>query len=293
MKRVVWIAAIAAGALFAGNQASRAQYGGPYPPPYVPPPYTQQQVVPDLVPTVNLQPWSVTQPGQPPTLIPGRPRTYPPDTHTGYANERNIVTGWYVGGMVGARYLEDQFSEAVSSNQLRQFDAAFDWNAAAGGAIGYRMPVRPHDMGQLRFEVDFLTSKNNVKRLILNGADVTSNNEVSGHSFMFNTAIDFIHVSEAITPYIGGGIGFMHVREDLQSGTINVVDSNEVFAWQGMAGIAVQLWEHVEWFTEWRYLGGSKPKFTSTGPVGTTQRIELRSEYNSHSVMTGFRIDLQ
>jgi opacity protein-like surface antigen len=287
MMRVVWVAAIAAGALFAGSQTSRAQYGGAYPPPYVPPAYTQQQIIPDLPPTVNPQAWSGQYPSQ--SAATGG---YPPEMHTGYANEQDVVTGWYFGGMIGALYLEDQHSDAIDSSLRREEDAAFDWGFNTGASFGYRFPTRPHDLGQLRIEFDTMYNKNKVKTLLFNSVEQTPKGEVAAQSFMFNLVVDFIHMGGPIIPYIGGGAGFMNIHEHLEYGQTRFVDNDFVFSFQGMAGISIQLWENVQWFTEYRYLGGSNPKLTRIGPPAPT-RVKLRSEYNTHSVMSGFRIDLR
>ena len=84
----------------------------------------------------------------------------------------------------------------------------------------------------------------------------------------------------------------MNIHEHLEYGQTRFVDNDFVFSFQGMAGISIQLWENVQWFTEYRYLGGSNPKLTRIGPPAPT-RVKLRSEYNTHSVMSGFRIDLR
>lgn len=290
--RVVWVTVFAAGTLFAGSQTSRAQNGEAYPPQYAPPAYTQQQVIPNLPPTVNPQAWSGSHGGPFSPAGSACPPQYPPNRYEGYANERDVVTGWYISGMIGAVYLEDQHSDAVDSNLRREEDAAFDWNVNGGATIGYRLPTRPQDLGQLRIEFDTIFNENKVKTLLFNSVERNPRGEVSSQSFMCNLVFDFIHWGDIVTPYIGGGAGFMHVSEHIEYGQVRFVDDDFVFAFQGMAGISVQLWENVQWFTEWRYLGGSNPKFTRIGPPAP-QRVELRSEYNTHSVLTGFRIDLR
>ncbi|MBT6154118.1 MAG: porin family protein [Planctomycetaceae bacterium] len=292
MMRVVWVAVIAVGALFAGSQTSRAQYGGGYPPPNAPPVYTQRQVIPDLPPTVNLQEWTNTFGGPTTPVGPNCPPQFSSDRHTGYANERNVATGWYISGMMGAVYLEDQHSEALDVSLRREEDAAFEWNINGGATIGYRLPPRPHDLGQLRIEFDTIFNKNDVKTLLFNSVERNPRGEVSSQSFLFNLVIDFIHWGDVVTPYIGGGAGFMRVDESLEYGRATFVDEDYVFAFQGMAGISVQLSENIQWFTEWRYLGGSNPTFTRNGPPAPTQ-VDLRSEYNTHSIMSGIRIDLR
>jgi opacity protein-like surface antigen len=93
-------------------------------------------------------------------------------------------------------------------------------------------------------------------------------------------------------PYIGGGIGVMGVNQHLKWDDTKFFDTDLVFGFQAMAGLTVKLTDHIEWFTEWRYRGGSNPKFTLINPNDSTDRIELRSEYNTHSIMSGLRISL-
>lgn len=293
-------AAIGLLALLAGTTPARAQYGPPFPQPL-----TQAGYCPTCDAQGAYYPASNTQGGYCPTCDangggfsgphcfsapPSEPAC--PELYSGYAVREDLHTGWYVGGAVGACYLEDQFSEAIDSNLQRNEDATFDWNACGGMSVGYRFPVHPRDMGQLRIEFDTFYRENKVKTLRFNGVEQDPEGEVMSNSFMFNVALDLINCCDAVTPYVGGGVGVLHVSEHLEYGQARFVDTDLVFGFQGMAGLSLKLWENVEWFTEFRYLGGSNPKLIRIGPPAPPNRVELRSEYNTYSVVSGLRINL-
>lgn len=103
----------------------------------------------------------------------------------------------------------------------------------------------------------------------LSGVPVT----VTGLGLMANAFLEF-DIQGPVGAYVGGGIGGLNVDVDL----LGISDDAWVFGYQFMAGGTLQASENVEFFGEYRYLGGA-----DAGIGGSTV------EYQSHSVGAGVR----
>ena len=282
--KTLWTATFTCVAILTWSSTVRAQYGGS-----IPQPLTQAGYCPTCAQDGGpyATPGVGCQPGQPGCDSPSSL-----DLYSGYSNLDDTNAGWYIGGIAGAVFLADQKSEAVNPNTFRVIDGKFDWNGAGGMMVGYRFPVHPRDMGQLRIEFDSIYRDNGIKTLLSNDVEFPAAvGEATSTSFMFNVALDFTNWHSWITPYVGGGVGVIYLDEVLHYGNARLDDHDVVFAFQGMAGASIKLWENVEVFTEFRYLGGSNPKLLQTSQAAPLL-IDLRSEYNTYGIMGGVRVNL-
>jgi opacity protein-like surface antigen len=285
--KIFWTAAFTSVVILTWSPTVRAQYGGS-----IPQPLTQAAYCPTCAQDGG--PYASPGGGYPPWQPWSNAAAGPPagELYRGYSNLDDTNAGWYIGGITGAVFLADQKSEAVNPNVNRVIDGKFDWNAAGGMMIGYRFPVHPRDLGQLRIEFDTIYRDNGIKTLLSNEVEFPDAlGEATSTSFMFNVALDFTNWHGWITPYVAGGVGVLYISEILHYGNARLDDHDVVFAFQGMAGASIKLWENVELFTEFRYLGGSNPKLQQTSQAAPIL-LDLRSEYNTYGVMGGVRINL-
>ncbi|WP_458096820.1 OmpA family protein [Roseomonas sp. WA12] len=103
------------------------------------------------------------------------------------------------------------------------------------------------------------------------------------------------------TPYIGGGVGWSHVNQDnvradfrpSRSQIARVDDSDDVFAFQGIAGAAFPLGvPGLSLTAEYRFFGTTEPRFNGTQTQTLTGRVTRTSasmENFNHSAMLGLR----
>ena len=108
--------------------------------------------------------------------------------------------------------------------------------------------------------------------------------DIEAKSLMANLVYE-INTNTRFKPYFGGGLGLARVDYDgvapVGGGTID--DDDNVFAYQGIAGISYWLSEALEIAAEYRYFATEDPEFrTSTG-------VSVDGEYDSHGVLLGLR----
>jgi opacity protein-like surface antigen len=108
---------------------------------------------------------------------------------------------------------------------------------------------------------------------------------------MANLFYDFKMASyRGITPFVGAGIGWAHLDENT---TFTVDNSHQAegtdnrFAWQLMAGVAIPLSEGISLTARYTYFDTVGDKMTVVNQ-GVTRPIDL--PYNNHSATVGLRI---
>ena len=195
--------------------------------------------------------------------------------------------GRYATLMGGLALLEDQFGTGLD----REVDTDFSSGSILGGAIGIRR-------GRLRYEVEYTLRNNSAEGIIFNGNTIdpaTVGGRVLSHSGMFNFALD-VFQGRAITPYVGAGVGFSFIDSDLSYGALpaRLNGEDNAFAYQGFAGLAKRTSRGSELFVEYRYFAAVNPKLNRFGgPAinGAPQDVILLSEYDTHNILFGLRLN--
>ncbi|HAK62031.1 MAG: outer membrane beta-barrel protein [Pseudomonadota bacterium] len=183
--------------------------------------------------------------------------------------------GPFVGIMGGANFTDDQDISGTGVGINRSVDTDTGW--AVLPSIGYRYG------NGVRTELELGYRTNDVDSL--SGA-VGGSGELTAKSVMLNLLYDF-NIGGRVSPYIGAGAGYAQVDYDSVApvGAGRIDDEENVFAYQGIAGLSYWLNNSVELAAEYRYFATQDPDFrTSAG-------VPVEGEYNSHAALIGFRIN--
>lgn len=183
--------------------------------------------------------------------------------------------GPFVGIMGGANFTNDQDISGAGVGINRNVDTDTGW--AVMPSIGYRYG------NGVRTEFELGYRSNDVDSV---SGSTAGTGEITAKSAMLNLLYD-VDTGSRIMPYIGGGIGYAQVDYDgvrpVGVGVNRVNDDDNVFAYQGIAGLSYWVNETVEVAAEYRYFATQDPDFrTSAG-------VSVEGEYDSHAALIGLR----
>jgi opacity protein-like surface antigen len=180
---------------------------------------------------------------------------------------------WYVSGMAGATFLNDQDSSGSGLNFTTHPDTGYNISGALGRYVTNNIRVEG-EIGYRRAEMGLVT----------NGPTLQGGGNSHATSFMANAYYEF-PLGRGWKPYVGGGIGFADVSLDhvTQSGSKLVDDSDVVFAYQGGGGIGYEIDPRNTIFVDYRYFGTADPSFRANN--GT----QVTSEFGSQNLSLGWR----
>jgi len=160
--------------------------------------------------------------------------------------------------------------------------ASFDQNLGYGGAIGYKLT-------SLRVEGEFVAARNSFDSSTF-GPSTTTTGSLTHNAAMLNAYLDIFKFL-MIEPYIGVGVGYMEVKADNLSftGGPRYDSSDDVVAYQAMAGVNVALTSHLRVGAGLRYITSDKSSFNNSsatpGPTlsdrfkGTMFEISTRYDF--------------
>ena len=197
--------------------------------------------------------------------------------------------GFYVGVGGGINFLQDtDFDVLGTVNVENEYDSGFTLSGYGGYDFGAVWPL-----GGVRLEGEFAYRDNGIdvhSVPALGGDQPGSDGDASSFAFMTNAYNDFLPKSK-FRPYVGAGIGV--VRVDFSDYGIAAIpdvldDSDTVFAWQAMGGIAYDLTEKVTFGAEYRYFS-AEPTFTTSAATGS---VENDVDYRNHSLLFKFNYRL-
>ncbi|MEE9291195.1 MAG: OmpA family protein, partial [Alphaproteobacteria bacterium] len=178
--------------------------------------------------------------------------------------------GLYVSGALGANWATDSDVSGAASGEI-------DFEVDTVGAVAF---VYGFGNG-LRLEGELSYRQNDVDDF--SGAGLEGHANATG--FMANLLYD-IDVSPKFVPYVGLGAGAAIVEFDkvspLPAGD-STDDSETVFAWQAIAGVAIPIRDQLDLTFDYRYF--DVPDVDLRSDAGT----DVDTEYASHSVMIGLR----
>jgi opacity protein-like surface antigen len=182
----------------------------------------------------------------------------------------------YVSGNIGAVVVSDA---DVSFEGITFGEFSFDTGFGITGGIG-------HAYGNnLRSEVELSYRTNDLDTIKFTGpfagfGSLPLNGDVSALSLMLNGYYDFT-TAGVLTPFIGAGLGFSRVSVD--SGTLEVDDSDTVFAYQLALGGSFTINPQLNLVVQYRFFGTSDPSFTDN------DGDRFKTEYMTHNFLAGLR----
>jgi len=177
------------------------------------------------------------------------------------------VAGPYVSGQVG-------YNHPVHD------DGTLDNTASFAAAAGYRFNPNFRLEGELSYR------KNDYSDTALG---LTASGHVKGTALMLNGWYDFAN-STAVTPYLGGGIGFARGAAKISEPVsgLAVDDSDTAFTYQLGGGAAFALTQNVALTADYRYVDTAK--FSYDASVGGTPIGKFDAgDYRAHEIRAGVR----
>ncbi|HYD29682.1 MAG TPA: outer membrane beta-barrel protein, partial [Azospirillaceae bacterium] len=182
--------------------------------------------------------------------------------------------GFYLGAGAGVNLLRDADINGAGLGILDP-DLEFETGFAGALSAGYKFGFG------LRPELELSYRRNRMDDV--SGAQTLVDGDSRSLSLLANLVYD-INTGTAFTPYIGAGAGFSRVWYDnlLTSAGNSVDDSDTVFAYQGIAGVAYSVMPNLDLTLDYRYFATKDPDFTSN--LGG-----FDSEYKNHTVLAGLR----
>ncbi len=121
----------------------------------------------------------------------------------------------------------------------------------------------------------------------------TIDGDTTVYTVMANLLYDF-DVNSWVTPYIGGGVGAAVIDHDIVGSnpagapmSISYADSHTTLGYQGIAGLAFELAENLDFDVSYRYFSTVKRNLNSGTINGAPATI--KADVNSHNVFAGLR----
>lgn len=183
--------------------------------------------------------------------------------------------GPFIGIMGGVNWTGDEDISGTGVGINRTIDTDKGW--AVLPSIGYRYG------NGLRTELELGYRQNDVDGV---SGSTFSSGEINAKSVMLNLLYD-VNMNGRVSPYFGGGVGYARVEYDnvrpVGAVTANVDDEDNVFAYQGIAGISYWVSDAVELAAEYRYFATQDPD------MRTSAGVSVEGEYDSHAALVGLR----
>ena len=196
---------------------------------------------------------------------------------TGITYAATPIDGWYTSVFGGYTFVPDNVDNTAFGQLINQ--SSFNKGYNVGGRIGYKS-------NPLRYEGEYTFIHANARYFQINLLGQTG---VSGYStanlVMANVYYDTPEILPAIAPYLGFGIGYAYVQDQLDStgpiGNTYFYTTNSSFAYQGTAGLTYNFSENYAINLAYRY-------------VATSSSNNLGSVFQAHIANAGviYRFDI-
>jgi len=188
-----------------------------------------------------------------------------------------FAAGGYLGIEGGAVWPEDV---SLSGGNL-----SFDTGWSLGAVAGY-------NFGTWRLEGEYAYRSNDGSATVsagTSGVSETGGGDTVTNALMLNAFYDFRMVSPTVYPYLGAGMGFAWVDQEVTTPSFRVDDSDTVFAYQFIAGIGFDLSKAFTMALDYRYFATADPSYSYNTTTGTSG--SFNSESKSSNVMLTLRFN--
>lgn len=170
-------------------------------------------------------------------------------------NAATPIDGWYSSAFGGYSYFENNVSTTSGGIYFNVPKYRSGWQA--GGRFGYQS-------NPMRYELEYTYAQGDTDKFQAAGIPQTGITGTTSASFgMLNVYYDFPDIVPSISPFIGAGIGYAHVKVTLNStgpgATTRFNQSDNVFAYQGTAGITYNFAENYALNIAYRFAATDRP----------------------------------
>ncbi len=142
-------------------------------------------------------------------------------------------------------------------------DVKYGFSSGAGITLGWQPEIFDTNAGDVRFELEGGFHAFGLDRV---RANTDPSDDMKATTLMANAYYDW-HTDSSWSPYVGVGIGRAHMTFANDQGLGNSGESDNVTAWQAMAGITYtdRSMPNTDWSLGYKYIDFDRPSFSSAG----------------------------
>jgi opacity protein-like surface antigen len=193
---------------------------------------------------------------------------------------------WYVGLHGSMAFVGDV---DVENNPGGVSSFSQDQGIGYGASLGYRPATNNPIFNKFRLEAEWHKQGADVNKVDVGASSFKSDGETVVQAAMANVYYDFVMAdangqSLAWAPYIGAGLGMAQAKIDGTAAFLgNVNDTDDVLAWQFMAGLsyAPTSLPSTEWTLGYRYFDTANPEYSYLGVS------KFSTDISSHNLEAG------
>ena len=192
------------------------------------------------------------------------------------AAQAQPAQGLYIGLGAGANFMQNEQIRSSGNTSFSDLNAQPDPGGVAVGSVGWAYG------NGFRTELELDYRYNSMSRVTSPGGAVSLSGAEQKFGPMLNVLYDFTMLSPSYVPYIGVGGGYQWINENITFGGTSGSQTDGVFAYQGIAGVAIPV-ASVRGLSvtgEYRFMG--------TAGNRNYSGVKLGNDYN-HSLLIGLR----
>lgn len=197
------------------------------------------------------------------------------------AEAQQAWPNWYVGLHGAMAFVGEEDIAGNPSVSSIDTDTGFGY----GASLGYRIPATSGEWSNMRIAAEWHHQRADISGVGTPLGGVAGQGDVRVNAGMFNVFYDAVISMPSWRPYVGVGVGFADVQLKNAAGVISGGDSDNVFAWNLMAGVGYipETMPFTEISAGYRYFRASDAEFGLVG--GGTYDLE----YDSHNIEAGIK----
>jgi len=176
-------------------------------------------------------------------------------------------------------------NDAGNKGTLGTFNFSYKTGFSASAALGLRLG-KGSSIGKGRMELEGVYSSTGIETIEFTEGDNNGSGDVTQTSFLLNSIAEY-PTRSVWTPYLGIGAGwtFLELKDVKVSGEPLASSKANAFCYQFIIGSSVDVSHNLHFELDYRYLATLKPTFTDV------KGRDFESEYGSHNLMAGIRIE--
>jgi outer membrane immunogenic protein len=161
--------------------------------------------------------------------------------------------------------LKGDIANAADSDVKGAATGSVDYGFSSGGGVvlGWQPEMFDTRDGDIRLELEGSFHAFGLDRVRVNS---DPSDDLKATAVMANVFYDW-HTNSSWSPYLGAGIGRAHMKFANDQGLGNTGESDNVTAWQAMAGVSYvdETMPNTVWSVGYKYMDFGRPSFSSAG----------------------------